>query len=258
MNTFPQDSSYSDREININPTDVFNLKINPEGFIDYANHRFCEVSGYEEYELIGEPLDILKHPDMPQLFFEVLNERLHKREPMRMFIKFQSKDGRPFWVLMDFETKTDNNDNIVAHYAKGKAAPRYGVFKMESLNKILTKIESKTHSTDASKRYLIGYLEERKMTYNKYIDEICSYREEEFAIPESPQTKTSDIMDTDILNNNIHYDMPVNSKIMHDTERINKLKNVIPHASEYSHGHYYNANFNKKKKKSLMKKLFGK
>jgi PAS domain S-box-containing protein len=186
MDNFSFDQTPSNREININPSAVFNCKINPEGIIDYANHQFCEVSGYEEYELIGEKMDIFRHPDMPQVFFEVLMERLQKKEPMRIIAKLISKDKRYFWLMIDFETKSDKEGNIIAHYSTSRVAPQYSIHRVDTLNNILAKIESKTGNTKASRRYLVGFLEERNLTYNQYVEELCKPHPEF----ENPQTNT--------------------------------------------------------------------
>ncbi len=247
---YTKPSSYPEREISISPGDVFNIKINVDGMMDYANHRFCEVSGYEEYELIGETLEILKHPDMPMIFFEVLYERLQNKEPMRLYAKFLSKDKRFFWVMLDFETKINESGEIVAHYAKGRVAPRYGVYKMETLNKILTKIEMKTHGTEGSKRYLIGFLEERKMTYNKFIDEISQYTQDELYMARQEEEKISTSKSIPVTPSPTAvspdmFDMRINDRIKSENK-----KPTIPPTMPRMHS--------PKKKKTLMKKLFGK
>lgn len=161
-----------DKEISINPSATFNWKISPDMLIDYANHHFCEISGFEEYELIGESIEKLRHPDMPKVILDVLYERLEKKEPMRLINKILAKDGRYFWLMVDFETKVDKAGEVIAHYGISKIAPQYAVHKINALYKILSKIEEKTGSSEASKRYLIGFLEERNHTYNKYIEEL--------------------------------------------------------------------------------------
>lgn len=221
-----------DKEISISPSAVFNCKINPEGKIDYANHQFCEVSGYEEYELIGEPMQIFRHPDMPEVFFEILNERLQKKEPMRLFAKFLAKDGRYFWLMIDFETKVDKEGNILAHYSSSKAAPLYAVHKIASLHDILAKIEEKTGNTEASRRYLIGFLEERNMNYNQFVEELSvSHPEYEKPFQASYTTQAT------TLNQGLGYNPSFD--LAGDFTSPHKVKG-------------------QKKKKTLLKKLFGK
>lgn len=176
-----------DKEISINPSATFNWKISPNMLIDYANHHFCEISGFEEYELIGESIEKLRHPDMPKVILEVLYERLEKKEPMRLINKTLAKDGRYFWLMVDFETKVDKSGEVIAHYGISKIAPQYAVHKINALYKILSKIEEKTGGSEASKRYLIGFLEERNHTYNKYIEEL-SINHPEYEKPFQQQT----------------------------------------------------------------------
>jgi hypothetical protein len=47
-------------------------KTNAFGIIEYANKVFVDVSGYEDYELMGQPHNIIRHPDMPKVIFKVL------------------------------------------------------------------------------------------------------------------------------------------------------------------------------------------
>ncbi len=161
-----------DREISVNPNYTFNCKISSQGILEFTSHILCEISGYEEYELIDEPLISLAHPDMPNLFFEVLTERLAKSQPMHLFAKLMAKDGRYYWLMMDFSTKLDQNGAILAHYSKSIAASPSVVHKLQSLYKILSKIENKTGNTKASRRYLVGYLEERNLNYDQLIKEL--------------------------------------------------------------------------------------
>ena len=43
-----------------------------KGNITYANETFCEISGYEERELLGHPHSMVRHPDMPSSVFKEL------------------------------------------------------------------------------------------------------------------------------------------------------------------------------------------
>lgn len=163
-----------DREISINPNAVLNCKINSDGIIEYVNQQFCEISGYEEFEIIGESIEKLRHPDMPKIFFETLSERLTKKESMRLLAKFLAKDGRYYWLMSDFDTKLGPASEIIAHYNRSVAAPSYAVHKISSIYKILSKIEAKTGNTKTSERYLIGFLEERGITYNEFVDTLIA------------------------------------------------------------------------------------
>ena len=47
-------------------------KTDKYGTIEFANDVFIEISGYEDYELIGSSHNIIRHPDMPKVVFKML------------------------------------------------------------------------------------------------------------------------------------------------------------------------------------------
>ena len=38
----------------------------PKGKITYINDEFIEISGFTQEELLGQPHNIIRHPDMPR------------------------------------------------------------------------------------------------------------------------------------------------------------------------------------------------
>ncbi|MCX7763754.1 MAG: PAS domain S-box protein [Bacteroidia bacterium] len=69
------------------------------GVIQYANPKFCEVSGYALEELIGQPHNIVRHPDMPKELFKDLWDHLKAGKIWQGEIKNRCKDGSYYWVL---------------------------------------------------------------------------------------------------------------------------------------------------------------
>jgi aerotaxis receptor len=74
-----------------------------EGFITYVNQRFCQVSGYEREELIGQNHNIVRHPEMPRGVFRQLWQTITEKEPWEGMIKNLRKDGRYYWVYAHIE-----------------------------------------------------------------------------------------------------------------------------------------------------------
>ena len=225
----------SDREISINPSSLLNCKINNGGIIEYVNQQFCEISGYEEFEIIGESIEKLRHPDMPKIFFEVLRERLAKRESMRLIAKFLAKDGRYYWLMTDFETKINDVGEVQAHYNRSVVAPSFAVHKISSIYKILSKIEAKTGNTKTSERYLVGFLEERNLTYNEYIEDLCVSRFE-YENPPTVQPKFSQQSQSPFQNQSFNS----NIDLLHSNSNVQETKPEAPN-----------------NKKSLFQRIFG-
>jgi len=235
-----------DREISVNPSTNLLCKINAEGIIEYVNHAFSEISGYDEFEIIGESMDVLRHPDMPDLIYEILKERLEKKEPIQLLNKMLAKDGRYFWLLSNFETKVDDNEKIIAHFSHSVAAPSYTVHKINSLYKILSKIESRTGGTEVSKRYLIGFLEERNLSYNQFVEEL-SINQPEYEKPFQQQPAYTRRKDSQKKNVSSHAQaMTYNSNL--DLDSLEKKESPAPKKQHKT----------APRKKSFLKKVFGK
>ncbi len=68
------------------------------GLITYANETFCEISGYEEDELIAKSHNIVRHPDMPQAAFADLWQTLQNKKQWTGVVKNLRKDKGFYWV----------------------------------------------------------------------------------------------------------------------------------------------------------------
>lgn len=73
-------------------------RTDPKGFITEVNDSFCEISGYSEAELLGQPHSILRHPDMPAVAFKDLWDTVLAGKRWNGYVKNLCKDGRFYWV----------------------------------------------------------------------------------------------------------------------------------------------------------------
>jgi len=71
------------------------------GIIVSCNKDFVEASGYAEAELIGQPHNLLRHPDMPVEAFADLWSTLKSGAPWHGLVKNRRKDGSYYWVVAD-------------------------------------------------------------------------------------------------------------------------------------------------------------
>ena len=70
-----------------------------KGVITYVNRTFVEISGYTEAELIGQPHNLVRHPDMPKEGFQDLWNNLKAGKLWTGFVKNRAKNGDYYWVL---------------------------------------------------------------------------------------------------------------------------------------------------------------
>lgn len=83
-----------------------------KGIILYANKLFCEIAGYKEEELIGEPHNIVRHPDMPSIAFKGLWDDIESKGFWTGFVKNLRKDGGYYWVLASVLRKVHEDGHV--------------------------------------------------------------------------------------------------------------------------------------------------
>ena len=70
-----------------------------KGKITYINEDFIEASGFTEAELIGEPHNLVRHPDMPEEAFADMWGSLKAGRPWTGMVKNRCKNGDFYWVV---------------------------------------------------------------------------------------------------------------------------------------------------------------
>lgn len=68
------------------------------GTITFVNSKFCEVSQYSQKELVGNPHNLLRHPDMPPQVFKEMWTTIKAGKTFRGIVKNRKKDGTHYWV----------------------------------------------------------------------------------------------------------------------------------------------------------------
>lgn len=82
------------------------------GKIIEANDAFVEISGFSREELIGQPHNIVRHPDMPQQAFRDLWTDLKNGRPWTGYVKNRRKNGDHYWVLASVTPVLDEKGGI--------------------------------------------------------------------------------------------------------------------------------------------------
>jgi aerotaxis receptor len=69
-----------------------------KGRITYCNPAFIEVSGFTHDELLGQPHNLVRHPDMPPEAFRDMWETIQSGLPWSGLVKNRRKNGDHYWV----------------------------------------------------------------------------------------------------------------------------------------------------------------
>jgi len=79
-----------------------------KGVIVEANQVFAEISGFTPEEMVGQPHNIVRHPDMPPEAFDDLWRDLKVGRPWRGIVKNRRKDGGFYWVVANVSPVREN------------------------------------------------------------------------------------------------------------------------------------------------------
>lgn len=102
------------------------------GTIVYANDAFVTTSGYAHKELIGQPHNIIRHPDMPAAAFADMWRSLKLGLPWSGLVKNRRKNGDYYWVIARASPVYENG-KVVRYLSVRYAPPQQMVAAAESL-----------------------------------------------------------------------------------------------------------------------------
>src|SRR6266702_8556142 len=88
----------SNVEYPIHDGDLIVSKTDTKGKLAYFNKQFVDASGFTEAELMGQPHNIVRHPDMPPEAFEDLWATIKSGMPWAGAVKNRRKNGDFYWV----------------------------------------------------------------------------------------------------------------------------------------------------------------
>ena len=105
------------QELHFGENEVIVSKTDLRGVITYANDVFCRVAGYETAELIGQPHNIIRHPDMPRCVFRLLWETLEQGKEIFAYVLNLAKNGGHYWVHAHVTPSYNINGKIVGYHS---------------------------------------------------------------------------------------------------------------------------------------------
>ncbi|HEY9109375.1 MAG TPA: methyl-accepting chemotaxis protein [Roseateles sp.] len=83
-----------------------------QGRITYCNPNFVAVSGYTQAELLGQPHNLVRHPDMPAEAFRDLWATIKAGLPWTALVKNRRKNGDYYWVRANATPLRDGDRTV--------------------------------------------------------------------------------------------------------------------------------------------------
>lgn len=156
------------------PEDQFIVsKTDLKGKITYTNILFEEMSGLTREELLGQPHNIIRHPEMPRSIFNLFWETLQQQKEIFAYVKNMHKNGSHYWVLAHVVPSYDIQANHVGYHSTRRFPKREIVQQIEAFYGELLEIERR-HSNpkdgiEAATVHLNNFLDRNHTTYAEHI-----------------------------------------------------------------------------------------
>lgn len=157
--------TFGEDEIIVSKTDL-------KGRITYANTVFLRIAGYRESEVLGQPHNIIRHPDMPRCVFKLLWDTIEARREIFAYVLNMARNGDHYWVFAHVTPTFDGRGNVIGYHSNRRSPNRASVEAIAPIYKMLLQEESrfpnKQEAMDASGKMLAGLLEDKEMEYGEF------------------------------------------------------------------------------------------
>ncbi|MDX1347156.1 MAG: methyl-accepting chemotaxis protein [Thiomicrorhabdus chilensis] len=98
------------KEYLLKPDTTIVSRTDLHGNIIEANEAFIEASGFDWSELVGQPHNILRHPDVPAAVFKDFWRTIQDGKPWSQIVKNRRKNGDHYWVVANATPIFENGE----------------------------------------------------------------------------------------------------------------------------------------------------
>ncbi|GAB3546772.1 PAS domain-containing methyl-accepting chemotaxis protein [Noviherbaspirillum agri] len=100
------------REVELSDGAMLVSTTDAQGRITHCNAVFVAISGYDYDELLGQPHNLVRHPDVPPEAFRDMWSTIGRGRPWSGVVKNRCKNGDHYWVLANVTPVVRNGKNV--------------------------------------------------------------------------------------------------------------------------------------------------
>jgi PAS domain S-box-containing protein len=105
------------------PEEIIVSKTDPRGVVTYANDVFVRVSGYAEDEILGQPHNLVRHPDMPRAVFRLMWDVIPTGRELFAYVLNLAADGGHYWVLAHVTATRGPDGSVTGYHSNRRWVP---------------------------------------------------------------------------------------------------------------------------------------
>ena len=110
------------REVTFAEHEIIVSKTDPAGVITYANDVFLRVAGYREKEVLGQPHNLIRHPDMPRCVFWLLWDTIKANREIFAYVVNMARNGDHYWVFAHVTPSYDLEGRLTGYHSNRRVA----------------------------------------------------------------------------------------------------------------------------------------
>ena len=130
------------RNMDIVDDNVITSRTDTKGVITLVSAAFCRISEYSKEELVGQPHNIVRHPDMPRDVFAGMWKTIKAGKVWEGEVRNRKKGGGSYWVNTVITPLFNSNGKSISGYM----AIRHDISLQKELEETIVKL------TEATKR----------------------------------------------------------------------------------------------------------
>ncbi|MCV6590136.1 MAG: PAS domain-containing protein [Marinobacterium sp.] len=157
-------------EVLLQEGDLIVSKTCLKGNITYANRHFMGIAGFSEQQLLNQPHNIIRHPDMPKGVYRMMWQELRAGHEFFGFVKNLCSDGSFYWVFANVTPDVDERGEIRGYYSVRRKPSREAIAAVIPLYQKMVEIEATGRGSsviDQSVQFLQDWVASTGMDYSQ-------------------------------------------------------------------------------------------
>jgi len=155
---------HSGHEVKLDPDELIVTKTDSTGHITYANRIFMKLAEYPEAALLGQPHNIIRHPDMPRGVYRLMWKTQQEGREFFGVVKNYTASGNYYWVLANVTPDYDSQRKLQGYFSVRRPPSRHAIETVTPIYAQMCQLESglnKAAAPDASVQWLLQQLQQR-------------------------------------------------------------------------------------------------
>lgn len=169
-----KDQSLTGNEVSFPDNELIVSKTDPKGRLTYTNRLFLDIAGYTQEELIGQPHNIIRHPDMPRCIFKLLWDTIGSGQEIFAYVINRCKNGDHYWVYAHVTPSFGPTGEIVSYHSNRRVPQKEIIEKQiiplyKQLKEAEDSVGDRKQGLLDSQAMVVDMLAEKNMKYDEFV-----------------------------------------------------------------------------------------